>query len=355
MLEKIRDAALYYQSLEAEMAGPAANNPARLTAILREQKKLQPIIDKYSEYTACEKELSDADFLFENETDPEMRELASREIGDLRKNLASLYDELTLLLIPKDPDDDKNVVVEIRAGVGGEEAALFAGSLYRMYSMFCAQNGLRLSVVNENETELGGYKEISFIIEGEGAFARMKFESGVHRVQRVPDTESQGRIHTSTVTVAVLPEAEEIDVEINPNDLEIDTMKSSGAGGQHINKTESAVRILHKPSGLVVECRDERSQLKNKDKAMKVLRSRLYELKRSASEGEMSQTRRTQIGSGDRSEKIRTYNFPQSRLTDHRIGFTSYSLDSFMNGGLTPLIDALIAADNAEKLKKSQN
>ncbi|MBQ0102446.1 MAG: peptide chain release factor 1 [Firmicutes bacterium] len=348
MLEKIREAARYYEAINAELSGPAASDPVKLSKLLKEQRRLEPIISKYTEYAETEKRLADAEALL---SDREMKDMAAEEVGYCRRRCDELYRELQLLLIPKDPDDDKNVVVEIRAGVGGEEAALFSYDLYRMYSMYCAQNGFKLSVVNSNETELGGYKEISFIIEGDGAYSRMKYESGVHRVQRVPDTESQGRIHTSTVTVAVLPEAEEVEINIDQNDLEIDTMKSSGAGGQHINKTESAVRILHKPSGLIVECRDERSQLKNKDKAMKVLRSRLYELERSKAEGEMSSKRRTQIGSGDRSEKIRTYNFPQSRMTDHRIGFTSYSLDNFMNGAIGELINALTAADNAEKLK----
>jgi len=353
ILEKLEEAARYYGAVSAELSSSAALSPEKIAVNLREQKRLEPIVAKYGEYRDTERQLAEAEALL-SDPDPDIRGMASAETGVCRERLSELYAELQILLIPSDPDDDKNVVMEIRAGVGGEEAALFAGSLYRMYSMYCAANGLKISPVSENATELGGYREISFMIEGRGAFAKMKYESGVHRVQRVPDTESQGRIHTSTVTVAVLPEAEEIDVQINPADLEIDTMKSSGAGGQHINKTESAVRILHRPSGIVVECRDERSQLKNKDKAMKVLRSRLYEQKRQQSEGEMSAKRRTQIGSGDRSEKIRTYNFPQSRVTDHRIGYTSYNLSGIMDGDIGGLITALTSADNAEKLKSKQ-
>ena len=284
--------------------------------------------------------------------DPDLRELAQEEFAAARAECERLERELTLLLLPKDPNDHRNVILEIRSGVGGEESALFAGTLLRMYTMYAQSRGWRCETVNLSETELGGVKECSVLIEGEGAFSRLKFESGVHRVQRVPETESGGRIHTSAATVAVLPEAEEVDVEIDPKDLQIDTYRSSGAGGQHVNKTESAIRITHLPTGLVVECQDERSQYKNKDKAMKVLRSRLYERELARREEAEAASRRSQVGSGDRSERIRTYNFPQGRVTDHRIGLTLYKIDAILDGGLDELIDALVTADQAEKLRR---
>ena len=289
--------------------------------------------------------------MLEEESDEEMKELAKEELNDSKKRIEELEQELKILLLPKDPNDDKNVIIEIRGGAGGEESALFANSLFRMYSMYAETKGWKTEVLNSNPTELGGFKEISFMITGDGAYSRFKFESGVHRVQRVPETESQGRIHTSTVTVAVLPEAEEVDLQISPTDLQIDTFRSSGAGGQHINKTESAIRITHIPTGTVVECQDERSQHKNKDKAMKILRSRILEAERAKQNEAIAGERKSQVGTGDRSERIRTYNFPQGRVSDHRIGLTLYKIEAIMNGDLDELIDALITADTAEKLK----
>jgi peptide chain release factor 1 len=281
--------------------------------------------------------------------------MAQDELKEAKSRLERLAEELTVLLLPRDPNDDKNIIVEIRAGAGGEEAALFAAVLYRMYSMYAATVGFKVSVANANETELGGFKEISFTVEGDGAYSRFKFESGVHRVQRVPETESQGRIQTSTATVAVLPEVEDVEIEIKDSDLIFESCKSSGAGGQHINKTESAVRLTHKPSGIVVECQEERSQFKNKDKALKMLRAKLYDIKQREQSEKVASDRRSQVGTGDRSEKIRTYNYPQNRVTDHRIGLTLHSLDSFINGNIGSMIDSLIAADTAEKLKAENN
>ena len=283
-----------------------------------------------------------------------MKAMCEEEISSCKESIEALTEELKVLLLPKDEDDDKNVIIEIRAGTGGEEAALFAHSIFRMYSMYADKKGYKIEVMNNNETELGGIKEIAFTVEGNGAFARFKFESGVHRVQRVPETETQGRIHTSAITVAVLPEAEEVEIEINPNDLEVDTYRSGGAGGQHVNKTDSAIRITHKPTGLVVECQDERSQFKNRDKAMKMLRTKLYDMERTKKQQERADERKSQVGSGDRSERIRTYNYPQSRLTDHRIGLTLYSLEQILDGDLDGVIDALITADRAEKLQNSE-
>ncbi|MFR8669892.1 MAG: peptide chain release factor 1, partial [[Clostridium] leptum] len=285
--------------------------------------------------------------------DKDFKEMVLEQLDESGKKLEQTAEELRILLLPQDPNDDKNVIIEIRGGAGGEEAALFANTLYRMYSMYAETKRWKTEILNANETELGGYKEISFMITGEGAYSRMKYESGVHRVQRVPETETQGRIHTSTVTVAVLPEAEDVEVEINPSDLKIDTFRSGGAGGQHINKTDSAIRITHLPTGLVVECQDERSQYKNKDKAMKVLKSRLLEAEREKQQNEVAQERKSQVGTGDRSERIRTYNFPQGRLTDHRIGLTLYRLEDVMNGNLDEVIDALITADRAAKLEST--
>ena len=288
-------------------------------------------------------------------SDEELRELASIELDDAKRRLPELEEELKILLLPKDPNDERNVIVEIRGGTGGEESSLFAYDLYRMYSMYAERRGYKLEVINLNETGLGGYKEVSFIVSGDGAYSRFKFESGTHRVQRVPKTESSGRIHTSAATVAVLPEADDVEIDINPNDLEIDTFRSSGAGGQHINKTSSAIRITHKPTGMVVECQDERSQYKNKDKAMKVLKSRLLKIEQDKQHEAIASDRRSQVGSGDRSEKIRTYNYPQSRVTDHRIGLTLYKLDEIMNGDLDEIIDALVTAQRAEQLKEQMN
>ena len=354
MLSKLKEIERRYEALSEQLSQPeAVSDPTLFRTLMREHRRLTPIVEAYRAYGRACRDVHDAEELLAVTDDPELQLLAADELRFGKAERERLYRELTVLLLPHDPNDEKNVVIEIRAGAGGEEAALFASSLYRMYSMFAASAGYRLEPVGMNPTELGGYREISFLIEGEGAYSRFKFESGVHRVQRVPDTESQGRIHTSTVTVAVLPEAEEVEVEISPSDLVIETMKSSGAGGQHINKTESAVRLLHKPSGIVIECREERSQYKNRDKALKLLRARLYDRMQREKDGALAAERRSQVGSGDRSEKIRTYNFPQSRVTDHRIGFTTHSLEAFLNGNITSLLDALAAADTAEKLKQS--
>lgn len=350
MLEKLKEIALRYEDLQAQLADPGVYGDAvRLRDVTRELKELEPIVAAYHAWRAAQASRADAEELLH---DPDLRELAQEEFAAARAECERLERELTLLLLPKDPNDHRNVILEIRSGVGGEESALFAGTLLRMYTMYAQSRGWRCETVNLSETELGGVKECSVLIEGEGAFSRLKFESGVHRVQRVPETESGGRIHTSAATVAVLPEAEEVDVEIDPKDLQIDTYRSSGAGGQHVNKTESAIRITHLPTGLVVECQDERSQYKNKDMAMKVLRSRLYERELARREEAEAASRRSQVGSGDRSERIRTYNFPQGRVTDHRIGLTLYKIDAILDGGLDELIDALVTADQAEKLRR---
>lgn len=319
---------------------------------MREAKTLTPIVEKFREYKKANSDLTEAKvMLADSSLDKEFRDMASEEAAEAQKKTEELKEELKVLLLPKDPNDYKNVIVEIRGGAGGEEAALFAGSLFRMYSMYAERKGWKTEIMNENPTELGGYKEISFMIEGEGAYSRLKFESGVHRVQRVPETESQGRVHTSTVTVAVLPEAEEVEFTLDPADLQIDVFRSSGAGGQKVNKTSSAIRVTYLPTGMVVECQDERSQYKNKDKALKVLRSRLLEEKTAKQNAEIAGERRSQVGTGDRSERIRTYNFPQGRVSDHRIGLTLYKIEAIMNGDLDEIIDALVTADTAEKLK----
>ena len=344
MQERLREIEAKYAELERKMAEPEYYSDAETYAKLaKEQKELAPLATACREYFKCEADIADAKELL---SDPEMAELAREELEAAKARLEELEEEIKLLMLPGDPNDGKNVIIEIRAGVGGEESALFAGSLYRMYSMYAESRRWKLEVANVNDTELGGIKEISFVIEGAGAYSRLKYESGVHRVQRVPETEASGRIHTSTVTVAVLPEVDEVEFQINPADLQIDTFRSSGAGGQHVNKTESAIRITHLPTGTVVECQDERSQYKNRDRAMKILASRLYEAEAIAAE------RRSQVGTGMRNERIRTYNFPQGRVTDHRIGLTLYKIDQIMDGALDELIDALIAADRAERLKQ---
>lgn len=323
--------------------------------LMREMKHLAPIVEKFREYkTAQESNLEAKAMLDQGGLEKDFAEMVEQEYKESRAEMEKVSEELKVLLLPTDPNDDKNVIVEIRGGAGGDEASLFAGSLFRMYSMYAEARGWKTEVLTSNETEAGGYKEISFMVDGEGAYSRFKFESGVHRVQRVPETESAGRIHTSTVTVAVLPEAEDVDVQINPSDLQIDTFRSSGAGGQHINKTESAIRITHLPSGTVVECQDERSQFKNKDKAMKILRSRILEAEQAKQHESIAGERKAQVGTGDRSERIRTYNFPQGRISDHRIGLTLYKIEQMLNGDIDEMIDALITADTAEKLKAEE-
>ena len=322
------------------------------SALLKEHKNLEPIITKFREYKSADETLKESRaMLDEGGLDKDFREMVQEEYELAKENTATLYEELKILLLPKDPNDDRNVIVEIRGGAGGEESALFAGVLYRMYSMYAEARRWKTEVLSSNPTELGGFKEVSFMISGEGAYSRFKFESGVHRVQRVPETETQGRIHTSTATVAVLPEAQDVDVQINPADLQIDTYRASGAGGQHVNKTESAIRIIHIPTGTIVECQDERSQHKNKDKAMKILRSRILEAEREKQMSSIADERKSQVGTGDRSERIRTYNYPQGRISDHRIGLTVYKLEQFLNGDLDEVIDALITYDTAQKLK----
>ena len=323
--------------------------------LMQELKTLTPIVEEYRRCKAAESDAAEAKALLDaGGLEHEFKEMVLEELDSARERAAESSERLKVLLLPRDPNDDKNVIVEIRGGAGGEEASLFAGVLYRMYSMYAEAKSWKCEVLNSNPTELGGFKEISFMIEGDGAYSRLKFESGVHRVQRVPETESQGRIHTSTVTVAVLPEAEDVDVEINPADLQIDTYRSGGAGGQHVNKTESAIRITHLPTGTVVECQDERSQYKNKDRAMKILRSRILEAEREKQHDAIAGERRAQVGTGDRSERIRTYNYPQGRVSDHRINLTLYKIEAILNGDLDELIDALITADTAEKLKSEE-
>ena len=354
MLEKLRSAEEKYISIEEALADPSVfSDKEKYAALMKEYKTLTPIIEKYREYQHADTELSELKEMLDGSLESDMRDLVSDEYKLAQKKLTDLLEELKILLLPRDPNDDKNVIVEIRAGAGGEEAALFAAVLYRMYSMYSENEGFRVSLMNANETELGGFREVNFMIEGDGAYSRFKFESGVHRVQRVPETESQGRIQTSTATVAVLPEVEDVEIEINPQDIVFESCKSSGSGGQHINKTESAVRLTHKPSGLVIECQEERSQFKNKDKALKMLRAKLYDIKQTEQSEKIASERRSQVGTGDRSERIRTYNYPQGRITDHRIGLTLYSLESFLNGNIGDMIDALITADTAEKLKNN--
>lgn len=352
MLEKLKLTEEKYNDIAEKLMNPDIINDTKAYAsYMKEYKNLTPIVEKYREYCKILSDKTDAEeILADKSTDEEMRELAEAEIEEAKPRLEEITEELKVMLLPKDPNDDKNVIIEIRGGAGGEEAALFANSLYRMYTMYAESKHWKIEVLNINETELGGIKEISFNVIGEGAYSRLKYESGVHRVQRVPETESQGRVHTSTVTVAVLVEADEVELEINPTDLKIDVFRASGAGGQHINKTESAVRITHLPTGVVVECQDERSQYKNKDRAMKILRSRLYESMLEEQNEKIASERRSQVGTGNRSERIRTYNFPESRLTDHRIGLTIYRLESILNGNLDEVIDALATADTAAKL-----
>lgn len=353
MLEKLKELALRYEDLQAQLADPSVYGDAeRLKTVNRELKDLTPVAEAYQAYRQAEADRAAAEELL---SDPEMRELAQEELTAAREEMERLRQELKLLLLPKDPNDRKNVILEIRAGTGGEEAALFAASLLRMYTMYAAARGWKTDTVELNETELGGVKECSVLIEGEGAWSRLKFESGVHRVQRVPETESGGRIHTSTCTVAVLPQVDEVEFQLNPADLRIDTFRASGAGGQHINKTESAIRVTHLPTGTVVECQDQRSQYKNKDRALSILRARLYEQAIQEQAQAVAGQRRSQVGSGMRNERIRTYNFPQGRVTDHRIGLTLYKLDAVMNGELEELVEGLSLAEQRERLKRSED
>ena len=352
MLSKLQAVASRYEELCAKSEQPDFySDPKQAAKLLREKNDLEPIVESYHAYNRALQEMEDAQELM---ADPEMKELCQQTYQDAREEKERLYRELQILLLPKDPNDDKNVIVEIRGGVGGEESALFAHSLFRMYSMYAAANGWSIELMNYSETELGGIKEADFVVSGRGAYSRMKYESGVHRVQRVPETESGGRVHTSTATVAVLPEMEEVDVQLNPADIEMQVYRASGAGGQHVNKTSSAVRLIHKPSGIVVACQEERSQLQNREKCMRMLASKLYEQEQERLDSQVTGMRRSQVGTGMRNERIRTYNFPQGRVTDHRIGLTLYKIDSVMDGDLDEIIDALATADQAEKLKMAK-
>ena len=357
MLEKLRLVEERYLEM-AERAGQPDfyADPKAASKLLREQKRLEPIVTAYRSYRKTEQEAQDLRGMLDaGGLDAELKELCQEEYTACKKKLETLEQELKILLLPRDPNDDKSVIVEIRGGVGGEESALFAHSLYRMYTMYAQSKGWKVTLLNYNETELGGVKEADFEIDGDGAYSRLKFESGVHRVQRVPETESGGRVHTSTATVAVLPEMEEAEVDIRPEDIEIQVFRSSGAGGQHINKTSSAVRLIHKPSGIVVSCQEERSQVQNREKCMQMLASKLYEIEQERINSAVTSERRSQVGTGMRNERIRTYNFPQGRVTDHRIGLTLYKIDSIMDGALDELIDALVTADQAEKLQSSKD
>ena len=356
MFDKLESVVNRYEQVGIELTRPdVVSNNELFRKLMKEHSELTPIVEKYKELQDAKKSEQEAlEILAEPNLDKDFKELAEEELKTAKENIAVFSDQLKILLLPKDPNDQKNVIIEIRGGAGGEEAALFAGSLFRMYSIYAESKRWNIEISNANETELGGYKEISFMIEGEGAYSRFKYESGVHRVQRVPDTETQGRIHTSTVTVAVLPEADEVELEINPADLKIDTFRSSGAGGQHINKTSSAIRVTHIPTGTVVECQDERSQFKNKDKALKILRARLFDEEQRKHDEAIASDRKSQVGTGDRSERIRTYNYPQGRVTDHRIGLTLYKLEQILNGDLDEVIDSLITHYRAEMLKSEE-
>ena len=349
MFEKLEAVEKKYEELTKIISDPEViANQTEWQKAMKEHASMEEIVLKFREYKKIKQSMEEAEELMQ---DPDMKELAEEEYYASKEKLPKLEEELKVLLIPKDPDDDKNIICEIRAGAGGEEAALFAGTLFRMYTMYAEKKHWKLEILNENETGLGGYKEISFMITGKGVYSRLKFESGVHRVQRVPDTESRGRIHTSTATVAVLPVVEDVEIDINAADIKMEVFRSSGAGGQHINKTSSAVRLIHEPTGIVVECQTERSQFQNRDNAMKMLRTKLYEIEKQKQDSEIANSRKSQVGSGDRSEKIRTYNYPQGRITDHRIGMSIYQMENFLNGDIDEMIDNLIAADRAERLK----
>ena len=351
MFQRLEAVEKRYEELNKKIADPEViANTSEWTAYMKEHAEIEEVALKYKEYKKVQQELADAEEMMK---DPEMKELAEEEAREDREKLPKIEEELKLLLIPKDPDDNKNIICEIRAGAGGDEAALFAGTLFRMYSMYAERKHWKLEVLNENETGLGGYKEISFMVTGKGVYSRLKFESGVHRVQRVPETEASGRIHTSTATVAVLPVVEDVQININPADIKLEVFRSSGAGGQHVNKTSSAVRLIHIPTGIVAECQTERSQTQNREYAMKLLQSRLYEKEKQERDSKLANERKSQVGSGDRSEKIRTYNYPQGRITDHRIGLSIYQMEDFLNGNLDEMIDNLTAADRAEKLQGS--
>ena len=350
MFDKLEELLKKYDELTAEISKPEViSDQSLFKKLMKEQSNMRDVVEKYLEYKQVKNNMNEAEELMQDE---DMKEVAEEEYYSCKERLATMEEELKILLLPKDENDDGNVIIEIRGGAGGDEAALFAYNLYRMYTMYADLKRWQAEVIDINETELGGIKEVSFMIKGKGAYSRLKFESGVHRVQRVPETEASGRIHTSTVTVAVLPEVEDVEIDINPNDVKMDVYRASGAGGQHVNKTSSAVRLTHIPTGIVVACQTERSQFQNKDYAMKMLRAKLYEKAREEQENKVSSTRKLQVGTGDRSEKIRTYNYPQSRVTDHRINFTIYQLESFMNGNIDEMLDALIAEDRAEKLKE---
>ena len=349
MFQKLEDVEKRYEELNKLISDPdVISNQNEWKKLIKEHSSIEEVVMKYREYKNTKKAMEEAKEMM---SDPELKELAEEDMLNAKNKLPVLEEELKILLIPKDPNDDNNVICEIRSGAGGEEAALFAGTLFRMYSMYAEKKHFKIEVLNSNETELGGFKEISFMVTGKGAYSRFKFESGVHRVQRVPDTESSGRIHTSTATVAVLPEVEDVEVELNPADIKMEVFRASGAGGQHVNKTSSAVRLIHEPTGIVAECQTERSQTQNREYAMRLLRSRIYQMEKEKQDKELASERRSQVGSGDRSEKIRTYNYPQGRITDHRIGFSTYQFDNFLNGDLDEMIDNLIASDRAEQLK----
>lgn len=354
MFENIKTFEKRYEEISRKLYDPSVvSDPEKYQKLMKEIKSIEPIVQTYREYKKAVSDGDEAKGILSEGGDKELRLMAEEELRSAKRNSEKLSEKLKILLIPKDPNDERNVIVEIRAGAGGEEAALFSAVLFRMYSMYAQIKNWKTEILNANETELGGFKEVSFMITGEGAYSMLKYESGVHRVQRVPETETQGRIHTSTATVAVLPEVDEVEFELDPVDLKIDTFRSSGAGGQHINKTSSAIRVTHLPTGMVVECQDERSQYKNKDRALKILRSRLYNMKQKEQDDKIAAERRSQVGTGDRSERIRTYNYPQGRVTDHRIGLTLYKLDDILNGNISEIIDALIEADRAAKLENS--
>lgn len=351
MFERFQAAENRYDEINHKLSDPSViANQDEYRKLMKEHADLEELVSKYGEYKKVNKEISDAKEMLGEKLDKEFREMVQMEFEEAQERLENIKKELKILLLPKDPNDEKNVIVEIRGGAGGDEAALFAGVLFRMYTRYAERKRWKTEILDSNPTEIGGFKEVVFVIEGNGAYSRLKFESGVHRVQRIPSTEANGRVHTSTVTVAMLPEVEEVDVEINPNDLRIDTYRASGAGGQHINKTDSAIRITHFPTGVVVACQDQRSQHKNKDKAMTILRSKLYEIAQEQQTSEIAQERKSQVGTGDRSERIRTYNYPQGRVTDHRIGLTLYKIDDILDGDIDDIVDALITTDQAERL-----